>query len=252
VGGASAGDEPACGRSFYDDETVFSHYSTHREWSLNPHVVMEEPALLEALGNVSGARVLDLGCGDAALGRVLLEAGCRSYHGIDASERMIERATETLNGTSGTVALGTIEAFAAPPDSLDLVVSRVVFHYVEDIGPALRACHTCLSNTGRLVFSIVHPVITSHDARATGEKRTNWIVDDYFVRGPRVQRWLGGQVIWFHRTTEDYIAELNRAGFRLVRLSECEPRYDRFGGDEAEFQRRRRIPLFLLLAAGKV
>lgn len=248
---ASMRDEPAHGRCFYDHETVFSNYSAHREWGLNPNVVMEEPALLSALGDMTGARVLDLGRGDAALGRTLLEAGCRSYHGIDASERMIERATETLKWTSGTVSLGTIEAFAAPPDSFDVVVSRVVLHYVEAIAPVLRACHTCLSAGGRFIFSVVHPMVTSHDARTAGEKRTNWIVDEYFVRGPRVQRWPGGQVIWFHRTTEDYVAELHQAGFRLVHLGECEPQYDRFDGHGDEYQRRRRIPLFLLLGAEK-
>lgn len=249
---ATEGREPSHGWSFYDHEAVFSSYSTHREWSANPNVVMEEPALLDVLGDVADARVLDLGCGDAALGRMLLEAGCRSYHGIDASQRMIERATETLKGTSGTISLGTIEAFIAPPNSYDVVVSRVALHYVEDIGAVLHACYICLANSGRLIFSVVHPVISSRDARAAGEKRSSWVVDEYFDRGPRVQNWLGGKVLWFHRTTEDYVAEMHHAGFRLSRLSECEPRRERFDGDVDEFKRRRRIPLFLLLAGEKM
>ena len=57
------------GGLFYDDETVFSRYAAHRNWAANPNVVMEEPALLRILGDVTGARVIDLGCGDAALGR---------------------------------------------------------------------------------------------------------------------------------------------------------------------------------------
>jgi SAM-dependent methyltransferase len=248
VSDASEPDEPSRGWSFYDDETVFSRYSAHREWGANPNLVMEEPALLEALGDVTGARVLDLGCGDAAIGRTLLAAGCRSYHGIDASRRMVQRAAETLEGTPGTVSLGTIEGFEAPPNSVDLVISRVAFHYVEDVEAVLRACHACLSGSGRVVFSVVHPVITSHDARAPEEQRSSWMVDDYFVRGPRVQDWLGGQVIWFHRTVEDYVTALHHAGFRISHLSECEPRDERFAGDGAEIERRRRIPLFLLLA----
>jgi hypothetical protein len=38
------------------------------------------------------------------------------------------------------------------------------------------------------------------------------------------------------------------AGFTLTALRECRPRAERFDGDEAELARRRRIPLFLLLA----
>jgi len=244
VSGGTEWDEPSRGWSFYDDETVFSKYAAHREWHANPNIVMEEPAVLEAVGDIVGGRVLDLGCGDAALVQMLLEAGCSSYHGIDASKRMVERATDTLKGTSGTVSVGTIEAFSAPPNSFDLVVSRVAFHYVQDVGAVLRACHACLSESGRLIFSVVHPVITSHDARATGERRSSWVIDEYFVRGPRVQRWLGGQVIWFHRTTEDYVGELHRAGFKLRSVSECAARRERFAGDDGEFERRRRIPPF--------
>lgn len=55
------------GGLFYDDETIFSRYAAHRSWAANPNVVMEEPALLGMVGDVTGARVIDLGCGDAAL-----------------------------------------------------------------------------------------------------------------------------------------------------------------------------------------
>jgi len=238
------------GGLFYDDETVFSNYTAHREWTANPNTVMEEPALLEALGDVRGARVLDLGCGDAELGRMLPAAGCASYHGIDSSRRMVERAKVTLQGSSGTVTFGTMEKFSAPPDSVDLVISRLALHYVEHIEPILRACHTCLVDSGRLVFTVTHPVITSHDSR-TGEKRTSWVVDDYFVPGARPQTWMGGRVVWFHRTIEDYVRAVQQAGFRITRLSECAPSQAHFTEDPHEYQRRCRVPLFLLLVGEK-
>lgn len=84
---------------------------------------------------------------------------------------------------------------------------------------------------------------------STDEPRGAWVVDDYFARGPRPQVWLDGVLTWHHRTTEDHVASLLRAGFRLDSLSECEPVRERFGDDEAEHARRRRVPLFLLLAA---
>jgi hypothetical protein len=48
--------------------------------------VRQEPALLDEFGHVEGLRVLDLGCGDAALGRVLRGAGCASYLGMRAQQ----------------------------------------------------------------------------------------------------------------------------------------------------------------------
>jgi hypothetical protein len=39
-------------------------------------------------------------------------------------------------------------------------------------------------------------------------------------------------------------------GFALTNLRECAPRHERFD-DDAEFERRRRIPLVLLLAGAR-
>lgn len=240
------------GGQFYDDETVFSTYMRHRDWSANPGALMEEPALLEVLGDVRGAVVLDLGCGGAETGLILLRGGCQSYHGVDSSRRMVEQARATLAGTSGTVTLCPIERFEAPPNSFNLVVSRLALHYVEDIDRVFQGCHHWLADAGRLVFTVTHPVITSHDAReTTSVQRTNWVVDDYFMAGARPQRWMGGEVVWFHRTIEDYVRALQGAGFRLSHLSECPPRPEHFPNDPTEYEHRKRIPLFLLLAGTK-
>ena len=110
----------------------------------------------------------------------------------------------------------------------------------------------CLAPGGRIVFTVVHPVITSHDARASADElRADWVVDDYFAAGPREHDWLGGAVVWHHRTIEAYVAALQGAGFALTALRECAPRRERFAGDEAEYARRARIPLFLLLAGAR-
>jgi SAM-dependent methyltransferase len=241
---------PAVGGAFYDEGVVFETYvSAVDAGPSSANYVMEEPALLDALGDVQGLRVLDLGCGNAAIGHRLLDAGCDSYVGIDGSAKMVEAARVELLDTSGEVRRSSIEEFSAPADTYDMVVSRMALHYVEDLGAVLSACHACLSRRGRMVFSVVHPVVSSHDARASSsEQRTNWLVDDYFATGPREQDWMGGRVLWHHRTVEQYVVGFQNAGFALTALSECAPRRDRFASDDAEYARRRRIPLFLLLA----
>lgn len=241
------------GGAFYDLPGVLERYRAARPAGVSdPNRVMEEPALLAELGSVEGLRVVDLGCGDAALGRVLLRGGCARYLAIDGSARMVELARETLRGTAGEVERGDIEDFSAPPGAFDLVVSRMALHYVEDVGRVLAACHACLAPGGRIVLTVVHPVVTAHDARAsTDELRAGWVVDDYFCGGPREQDWLGAAVVWHHRTIEAYISALQGAGFALTALSECPPQRERFDGDDAEFARRSRMPLFLLLAGAR-
>jgi SAM-dependent methyltransferase len=211
---------------------------------------MEEPALWQHLGSVSGERVADLGCGDASIGPALLDAGCVSYYGADASAAMVAAAGKTLRGRTAVIERAGIEDFSFPPATFDLIISRLALHYVADVESVLRACAACLTPSGRLVFTVVHPVITSHDGRDDpGAVRTSWLVDDYFSRGPRHRPWLGGTVTWQHRTIEDYVSAVVRAGFTVEALSECPPQRSLFAGDADEFARRLRTPLFLLVSA---
>jgi predicted TPR repeat methyltransferase len=81
-----------------------------------------------------GLRVLDLGCGDAEIGRESLNAGAVRYRGVDGSTRMVQAARRTLEGTTGEVVL------CDSADAFDVVLSRMALHYVGDLGRVLRAC----------------------------------------------------------------------------------------------------------------
>lgn len=64
---------PGRGGSFCDDPVVFDRYTLHHDSGIcSPNHVMEEPAVSAEIGDPTGLRVLDLGCGDASLGRTLL------------------------------------------------------------------------------------------------------------------------------------------------------------------------------------
>jgi SAM-dependent methyltransferase len=211
---------------------------------------MEEPAVLAAIGRVAGLDVVDLGCGDGAFGVDLLAAGCSSYLGIDGSELMVGKATNLLAGTAGSVRRGDLEDLTLPDCSADLVTARLSLHYVADLAPVLACIAKALRPGGTLVMTVVHPVLTSHEA-STAEPRTNWLVDDYFDTGPRTRQFLGATVTWHHRTIDQYVQAVLAAGLRLGTLSECAPVADRFDTDTAELHRRRRVPAFLLLTAAR-
>lgn len=241
----------ADGPSFYDDDAVFATYMQHRQRHDTPNDTLERPVLRELFGDLAGRRVLDLGCGDAMFGRESLELGCRSYLGLEGSRNMVAVAQETLAGTAGQVVQTTIQGWDYPPARFDLVVSRLALHYVAELEQIFALVYRTLTAGGRFVFSVEHPVITSCDRGWTpGTQRQDWIVDDYFVTGQRVTRWLGGEVRKYHRTVEDYFGGLQRAGFVVEQLRESQPRREWFA-DEQTYARRCRIPLFLLLAGRK-
>ncbi len=176
----------APGGAFYDQPGVLARYTSPPGSGVSsPNAVMEEPALLAELGDVAAAHVLDLGCGDAAVGERLLAAGARSYLGIDASARMVQLASQRVTPLGGQIRLAAIETFDAESGSADLVISRLALHYLEDVTDVFARARRWLAPGGQLIVTVLHPVITSHDARnSTDQLRTNWTVDNYFAADP--------------------------------------------------------------------
>ena len=76
------------GPDFYVDDAVFATYQGRRQRPDSPNDTMEKPVVVQLMGEVTGKRVLDLGCGDAAIGRELLQRGAASYLGIEGSQKM--------------------------------------------------------------------------------------------------------------------------------------------------------------------
>ena len=236
------------GKQFFEGAATHRAYQRRRDTGATANDLIELPVLDEMVGSARDLDVFDLGCGDAQYGVSLLERGCRSYRGVDASSRMIETALQNLVGTAGSVTQGLIEDLCLEGGSVDLVVSRMTLHWISDIAPVFEGMAAALRPSGRFVFSVQHPVITCSDrARAGGQVRTHWIVDDYFVRGPRVAKWFDVNVQRYHRTTEDYFRALRSSGFAVEDIREASPSRELFP-DLAEYGKRMKVPLILLMS----
>lgn len=236
----------------YDDEDFFERYRQKRGKGNAPNELIEQPIIDELIGDIRGKKVLDLGCGDGKYGLQLLKRGAQSYHGIEGSQRMAALAQETLSVPNAKVENGDIETTAFLPRAYDLVISRLVLHYVEDLAPLLEKINASLSEQGLFVFSIEHPIITScYEAYHQKVKRGNWIVDNYFDSGERVNQWMGKSVIKYHRTLEEYWQLLRQAHMEILDIRESKPQPENFDNPE-EYQRRMRIPLFLMIKARRI
>lgn len=237
------------GPDFYDDASVFAAYRAKSAQPYNAKETLEKPVFDELVGALRELRILDLGCGDTQFGREALQEGCRTYVGIEGSRNMFHLAQTTLAATKGTVIHAPIEAWSYPEQQFDLVTARLVLHYVEDLATVVAHVYRSLVPGGRFIFSVEHPVITSCDrAWRGGGVRQDWIVDDYFATGRRVVSWMGGELIKFHRTVEDYFSTLRTSGFAVDAVRESSPKRAVFA-DDATYERRKRIPLMLFFAA---
>jgi len=209
---------------------------------------MEEPAFFSEMGDIEDKRVLDLGCGDAAFADRVIDSGGRSYVGVDGSAAMIDEARRHIEHPRVSLVCERIEDYRVAPDSFDLVTSRMALHYINDLDSILLNVRKFLSPGGHLIFTVLHPVITSKWTPTDGP-RTDYTVDRYFERGAREREWFGSTVTWHHRTIEDYISSVQRSGLKFVSLRECEPDPKLLVDHPDELERRRRVPLILLVSA---
>jgi len=237
------------GSDFYDEEDVFDYYMKSRQRATNPNDTIEKPAFMDVLGDFKDKHILDLGCGAGGFGVELIKDGCASYTGVEASARMATIAKEQLEALGGTLHESSMEMWNYPKNTFDIVISRLALHYIDDVSVIFEQVRASLKPNGRFIFTVEHPVLTSHNEALvkTGGKRLNWIVDNYFLSGERDITWMGSNVLKYHRTIEDYFIKLQQAGFTIQHLREPRPQRELFA-DEAEYKRRMRIPLFLLLS----
>ena len=239
------------GSSAYDQSEFFSNYLKRRGRKDSPNNAIEGPIIYELIGDFTNITVLDLGCGDARFGKELLENGAKQYTGLEGSKQMAATASQQISGMNGVIHLESMETFQYPQNEYDLVTSRFAIHYVDNIQKLFNNVHNALKENGKFVFSVQHPLTTSSfESKKAGDRRENWIVDDYFIAGERKEPWMDEVVIKFHRTIEQYFQALVRAGFQIVDLREGEPKIEHFSNEE-EFKRRLRIPVVLAFSCVK-
>jgi SAM-dependent methyltransferase len=176
------------------------------------------------LGDVSGRRVLEVGCGAAQCSRWLAARGAEPV-GLDLSWEMLDRGRVAGRAARLEVPLVQGDAQRLPFGSgtFDLACSAYgALPFVADSAGVMREVARVLRPGGRWVFSVTHPVrwVFADDGGEEGLVAR----DSYFDRTPYVEQEPDGTATYVehHRTLGDRVRELVSAGFRLVDLVEPE------------------------------
>lgn len=238
----------------YDDEKFFNQYSQMSRSVEGLKGAGEWHVLKTMLPGFEGKRVLDLGCGFGWHCRYAIDHGATFALGIDISHKMIEGARVRNASPQIEYRCMAIEDYDFHPESYDVVISSLTFHYLESFDDICQKVHTCLTPGGTFVFSVEHPVFTAYGTQdwyydANG-KAIHWPVDRYFTEGKRKAIFLGEEVTKYHKTLTTYVNGLIKAGFTITGLIEPEPDKALFGvipGMEDELRR----PMMLLVSAEK-
>lgn len=211
----------------YDEERFFRKYSQMPRSQKGLESAGEWHVLEKMMPDCCGKRVLDLGCGYGWHCRYAIEHGAVSCTGIDLSEKMLHQA-QKQNGSLWTdYRCMAIEDFEFEPESFDVVISSLAFHYLESFDDICEKIHRCLTSGGTFVFSVEHPVFTAQGSQEwiTNEagRPVHWPVDKYFTEGKRRASFLGSKVTKYHKTLTTYVNGLIRTGFSITGLVEPIP-----------------------------
>lgn len=105
-------------------------YAQRSEFSL-PNASYDRPAILRLAGDVTGLRVLELGCAAGVLTRQLVDRGA-SVLALDRELRMAALARQRLDGRARVEVADLEQPLDMVPDAcIDLVVASLVLHYIE-------------------------------------------------------------------------------------------------------------------------
>lgn len=238
----------------YDDPSFFEQYGKMDRSERGLQGAGEWYVLQKMLPPFENKKVLDLGCGYGWHCRYAIEQGAQSVVGVDISEKMLEKAKQINNLPGIEYIRKPIEDINFNPDSFDVVISSLTFHYISDFDNICEKVHSYLTSKGSFVFSVEHPVFTAQGRQdwhynEKGE-RMHWPVDSYFDEGKRKAVFLGEEIAKYHRTLSVYINTLLRNGFELAELAEPMPS-EEVMGFMPEMKDEFRRPMMLLISAIK-
>ncbi|WP_028034153.1 bifunctional 2-polyprenyl-6-hydroxyphenol methylase/3-demethylubiquinol 3-O-methyltransferase UbiG [Chelativorans sp. J32] len=238
-------------QNIYDDPEFFSGYSRLPRQTLGLAGAPEWPAVLKMVPNLSGKRVLDLGCGFGWFARWAREHGAASVLGLDLSANMIARARADTDDPAIEYRTADLEEIELEEASFDFAFSSLAFHYVEDFARLVRRVHRALTAHAHFVFTIEHPIYmaAAHPRWFTDEEgRKTWPVNRYSIEGERRTDWLAKGVLKHHRTIGTTVNTLIRSGFAIRELVEFAPTAEQIA-ENSDLAEELERPMMLLVAA---
>src|SRR5688572_29400129 len=107
-------------QNIYDNPAFFAEYSRLRRSVEGLDGAPEWPALRALVPDLTGRRVVDLGCGFGWFCRWARQAGAVEVLGLDVSENMLARARATDPDDAVIYRREDLEKLALPPAAFDL------------------------------------------------------------------------------------------------------------------------------------
>lgn len=239
--------------NIYDSLPFFEAYANMERSKGGLKAAGEWHQLQPLFPDIQGKSVLDLGCGYGWHCKYAVQAGAESVLGIDSSRKMLDRALARNFDEKIAYELCSLEEYAYPDDSFDLVISNLVLHYIEDLEKIYQNVYRTLRRGGCFLFNIEHPAFTAGvNEDWIYDKDGNivcWPIDHYYDAGKRETNFLGQKVIKQHHTLTQILNTLLQCGFCIEAIEEAVPPESMMHLHGMKDEKRR--PMMLLVKAVK-
>jgi ubiquinone/menaquinone biosynthesis C-methylase UbiE len=235
----------ACGRAFDRFNSTADSFSE----------IIERPAVERLVGDVAGARVLDLGCGAGPYSIWFAERGSQ-VSGLDLSETMLGLAAQKAaeRGLHIDFRISDIRDPLPFTDAeFDLAFTATALHYVEDLAGLFRETARVTKRTGHLVASVLHPMSTAYFPTLKSETQRE---PRYFGEPLRSLEtpWLdygevpdeGRRIACHHHTIAEYFKAIASAGLRITDLCEPHPPEEYALRNASRYEEAMRVPVYLI------
>jgi len=184
---------------------------------------------LRLCGDLSGRRVLDLGCGAGENAVTMASQGAHVI-ALDVSRAQLalgKRLAEAMEVRVEWHESDAADLAFLRADSIDLALAASVVHEIEDLDRVLRQVHRVLRPGSAFVFSHEHPMRLAVGRDGVGKDVLPLgrleVRRSYFDPSPMIVANDEETIQMWPRTIADVFSALHRAGYRVDALLEPEP-----------------------------
>jgi SAM-dependent methyltransferase len=213
--------------------------AVERDWAR----VMLDPIMLRLAGDVRGARVLDIGCGEGRFSRKLARQGA-TCTGIDPTALLLR--TALARGSIAPVR-AVAEALPFAAASFDLAVTYITLVDIEHYREAIAEMARVLRPGGRLLAANIGFVSASQGENGGWRRDDNGDrlyvpIDHYAAESSAVYEWAGLRLRNYHRPLSAYMGAYLGAALQLREFLEPVP--DEQWRSVPDFSGAFRVPWF--------
>lgn len=181
--------------------------------------LLEWPVQQELVGDPSGLRILDVGCGSGAKAAHWARHGAAEVTGVDISGQFVDDRPSAVHFITADLSdLDTV------PELRGHTYDRIVFFqsisYARDQEHTLRCARNLLAPGGRIIVQRSHPI---RFAVERSEANSTSLGAEYYSPDPYLYRSSWNEQVMLTHSTEDIATMLNAfaaAGLRIGRAVE--------------------------------